>query len=65
MIRNPACLFVCDWDNFKGFRVFFNHQSSKIGYKNISPNTRGVIRFRFIFYIFMNGVAVGFLLIII
>jgi hypothetical protein len=52
-------------DNFKEFWVFFNHQSSKIGYKNISPNTRGVTLFRFIFYIFTNGVAAGFLLIII
>jgi hypothetical protein len=57
MIQNPACLFVCDWDNFKEFLVFFNHQSSKIGYKNISPHTRGVTRFRFVFYIFTNGVA--------
>jgi hypothetical protein len=63
MIRNPACLFVCDWDNFKEFSVFFNHQSSKIGYKNISPNTRGVTLFRLIFYIFKSGVAAGFLLI--
>jgi hypothetical protein len=22
MIRNPACLFVCDWDNFKEFGYF-------------------------------------------
>jgi hypothetical protein len=65
MIRNPAFLFVCDLDNFKEFLVFFNHQSSKIGYKNILPNTRGVTLFRFIFYIFTNGVAAGFLLIII
>jgi hypothetical protein len=65
MNRNPAFLFVCVWDNFKEFSVFFNNQSSKIGYKNISPNTRGVTRFRFIFYIFTNGVAAGFLLIII
>jgi hypothetical protein len=65
MIRNPAFLFVCDFDNWKEFSVFFNHQSSKIGYKNISPNTSGVTRFRFIFYNFTNGVAAGFLLIII
>jgi hypothetical protein len=49
----------------RNFEYFLNHQSSKIGYKNISPNTRGVTLFRFIFYIFTNGVAAGFLLIII
>jgi hypothetical protein len=66
MIRNPAFFYLFVFGIIsRNFEYFFNHQSSKIGYKNISPKTRGVIRFRFIFHIFTNGVAAGFLLIII
>jgi hypothetical protein len=64
MTRNQTFLFVCVWDNFKEFEYFLITNQVKSVVKNILPKTRGVTRFRFIFYIFTNGVAAGFLLII-
>jgi hypothetical protein len=60
MIRNPAFLFICVWDNFKEFEYFLITNQVKSVIKIFRQKNRGVIRFRFIIYIFTNGVAAGF-----
>jgi hypothetical protein len=49
----------------RNFEYFLITNQVKSVVKDILPKTRRVTRFRFIFYIFTNGVAAGFLLIII